>query len=291
MLVGHQTILEKLQKDATRGSLHHAHLFLGPEHVGKTKTALTLAVALQGAEDKVFEKKHLLEGLDPDTLLFLDNGEGLGIEMVRSIVERCNQGHQKPYLIVLIENLGRLKAEACNALLKTLEEPHPGALFLLTANHEEDVLPTIRSRTQVHFFQTLSDETMLPLLEGHPLSPRLLFFAMGRPGKLLRLMNDTAYLDAHETMLRDLTEFMERPQTARVFALTRKYEGGELLAEFLDVLLRRCRTHLLSRDAHQALAHLDFSRVLEQTEDAKLALRNNVNAKLLLENLLLPFVP
>jgi DNA polymerase-3 subunit delta' len=291
MLVGHQTIFESLKKTAARGELHHAHLFLGPQHVGKTKTALSLAVALQGAEDKVIDKKQLLEGLDSDTLLFLDTGEGLGIEDVRTIVDRCNQGHQKPYLIVVIENLGRLKAEACNALLKTLEEPHPGALFLLTANQEDDVLPTIRSRTQVHFFQTLPDEAMQPLLDGHPLSERLLFFAMGRPGKLLRLMADSAYLDAHETVLRDLIEFMDRPQTAKVFALTRKYEASELLPEFLDVLLRRCRTHLLSKTRPQSLSKLDFSRVLEQTDDAKLALRNNVNAKLLLENLLLPFVP
>ena len=169
MLVGHQLIVEKFKKDAASGTLHHAHLFVGPAHVGKTKTALTLAVTLQGVEDKVFEKKHLLEGMDSDTLLFLDAGEGLGIEDVRGIVERCNQGHQKPYLIVIIENLGRLKAEASNALLKTLEEPHEGALFLLTANQEDDVLPTIRSRTQVHAFQTLPDDEMKPLLEGHPL--------------------------------------------------------------------------------------------------------------------------
>lgn len=291
MLVGHQSIFDTLLKDAARGSLAHAHLFLGPEHVGKTKTALSLAVQLQGASDQVVAKKQLLEGLDPDTLLFLDTGEGLGIEEVRHLVERSNQGHQKPYLVVVLENLGRLKPEACNALLKTLEEPHPGTIFFLTAHQEDDVLPTIRSRAQVHFFQTLSDEALKPLLDGHPLSERFLFFAMGRPGKLIRLMEDPAYLDAHETLLRDLTEFLERPQIPQVFALTRKYESSPLLDEFLDVLLRRLRIFFLSKTPPQALAHLDLSRVLEQTEDAKLALRNNVNAKLLIENLLLPFVP
>ncbi len=290
-LVGHQTLVEHFKREAARGTLHHAHLLLGPEHVGKTKTALTIAVELQGASENVIAKKQLLEGLDADTLLYLDTGEGLGIEEVRSIVERCNQGHQKPFLIVLIENLGRLKPEACNALLKTLEEPHPGALFLLTAHHEEDVLPTIRSRTQVHLMQSVPDEAMKPLLDGHPLSERLLFFAMGRPGKLLRLMEDMAYLEAHETLLRELSDFTDRPQTAKVFALTRKYESSELLPEFLDVLLRRVRGWMLSQSQPQALAHMDLSRVLEQTEDAKLDLRKNVNAKLLLENLLLPFVP
>lgn len=290
-LVGHQSVVDQLLRDSARSTLHHAHLLIGPAHVGKTKTALTAAVELQGATESVIAKKQLLEGLDPDTLLFLDDGEGLGIETIRTLVERSNQGHQKPYLVAVIENLGRLKPEACNALLKTLEEPHPGTVFFLTAHHEEDVLPTIRSRTQVHTLQTLPEEALAPLLDGHPQSERLLFFAMGRPGKLLRLMEDSAYLEAHETLMRDLSGFLDRPQVPQVFALTRSYESSELLPEFLDLLLRRTRGWMLSQSQPQALSHLDLSRVLEQTEDAKLALRSNVNAKLLLENLLLPFVP
>ena len=78
-LVGHQKLVDELLRDAERGTLHHGHLFLGPEHVGKTKTALTAAVELQGASENVIAKKQLLEGLDPDTLLLRDDGEGLSI--------------------------------------------------------------------------------------------------------------------------------------------------------------------------------------------------------------------
>ncbi|QQR54421.1 AAA family ATPase [Candidatus Peregrinibacteria bacterium] len=289
-LLGHQRILEHLKSEAASGRLHHAHLFLGPEHVGKTKMALTLAVHLQGADEHGVAKKQLLEGLDADTLLFLDAGEGMGIEAVRGLIERSNQGHLKPYLVVVIENLARLRPEASTALLKTLEEPHPGLLFLLTAHQEEDVLPTLRSRAQVHVFQSLPDEEMTPLLEGNPLAERLLFFAMGRPGKLIRLMEDPAYLEIHETVLRDLDVFLERPTVAAAFALTRKYESSDFLPEFLDVLLRHCRTWLF-KGPPQALAHVQVTDVLDALEDAKLALRNNVNSKLLLDQLLLMFVP
>lgn len=289
-LVGHHTILDQLKRDAARGALHHAHIFVGPEHVGKTKAALTLAVHVQELQENVIAKRQLLEGLDTDTLLYLDDGETLGIETVRALLERAHQGHQKPYLVVLIENLARLRPETSNALLKTLEEPHPGLLFLLTAHQEDDVLPTLRSRAHVHSFQTVPDEQMAELLSGHPLSERYLFFAMGRPGKLIRLMEDTAYLEAHESLLRDLNEFLERPQMATVFALTRKYESSDFLSEFLDVLLRRCRAWLLT-GAPQVHRSLDIAGVLDSIESAKLALRNNVNPKLLLENLLLIFVP
>lgn len=291
MLVGHHSIYERLKRDSQVGRLHHAHLFIGPQHVGKTKTALNLATFLQGGEENVIVKRQLLEGLDSDTLLFLDDGESLPIETVRTMIERLNQGHSKPYLLVVIENLARLRPEAMNALLKILEEPHPGTLFFLTAHQEEDVLPTIRSRTQVHFFQTVPDEEMKVLLEGHPLGDRLLFFAMGRPGKLLRLKEDSAYLDAHEALLRDLSQFMDNPKTSGVFALVRKYESSDLVPELLDIVLRRNRAWLLSGSKPQVLSHLDLTRVLEQTEDAKMALRNNVNTKLLLENLFLTYIP
>ena len=291
MLVGHQSIYERLKRDSQSGTLHHAHLFLGPEHVGKTKTAMNFANFLQGGEEDVIVKRQLLQGLDPDTLLFLDDGESLPIESIRNVIERVNQGHSHPYLIVVIENLARLRPEAMNALLKTLEEPHPGTVFFLTANQEEDVLATIRSRAQTHFFQTVPDEEMTVLLDGHPLGERLFFFAMGRPGKLLRLKEDAGYLDAHETLLRDLSQFMDTPKTSSVFALVRKYEGSELVPELLDIVLRRVRGWMLTGTRPQVLGHLDLTHVLEQTEDAKMALRNNVNTKLLLENLFLTYIP
>ncbi len=296
MLIGHQNIFRRIEADAKAHRLHHAHLFLGPEQLGKTKTALALAVLLQGSSEesdaqKILIKRQILGGLDPDTLLFLDAGESLPIETIRSMLERLGQGHHSPYLIVILENMARLRPEATNALLKTLEEPHPGTVFFLTAHREEDVLPTIRSRVQTHFFHSVPEEEMLNLIEEHPLKDRLLFFALGRPGKLIRLRDDPAYLDAHESLFRDLSGAIENPRSSLIFALVRKYEGSELLPELLDILIRRVRGWLLSHSKPQALAHLDLIDVLERTENAKLALRNNVNSKLLLENLLLTFVP
>lgn len=293
MVVGNQKIQERIVADAIANHLHHAHLFLGPEQVGKTAMALTLAVQLQarmGSDvESLLLKRHILSGLDADTLLFLDHGEPLPIEKIRELLERLGQGHHRPYLIVVLENLARLRTEAVNALLKTLEEPHPGTLFFLTANQEEDVLPTLRSRVQTHYFQTVPDLELLDLIPDHPLKDRLLFFAMGRPGKLIRLRDDLNYLDAHEALLRDVSAVLNEPRTSTVFALVRKYESSDLLPELLDILLRRVRSWLLTGIAPQVHNGLDLTRVLEQTEDAKIALRNNVNSKLLLENLFLTF--
>lgn len=291
MLIGHKSIYERLRNEAELGRFHHAHLFVGPAHLGKTKTALNLAVFLQGGEANVIVKKQILEGLDSDTLLYLDDGESLPIEAVRGLIERVGQSHSKPYLVVVIENIGRMKPEAMNALLKTLEEPSEDIVFLLTAHQEDDVLPTIRSRCHVTRFQTVPDAEMRSACEGHVQTDRLLFFAMGRPGKLKRLLADAQYLEAHERMLQDLTQFVENPSTAKVFALVRKYEEDPLLPELLDILLSRGRSWALRGGAPQVLQILDLPTLLEKIEEAKWGLESNVNTRLLLENLFLSFVP
>ncbi|MFA6023981.1 MAG: hypothetical protein WC777_02075 [Candidatus Gracilibacteria bacterium] len=275
MFIGHQELFAELKEAAANGRLHHAQLFVGPEHIGKTKLALLLSVFLQGAEDQVILKKQILEGAHADTVLFLDAGEGLPIEEVRNIVARAAQSHSSPYLIFVIENIGRMKVEAANALLKTLEEPGEGVFFFLTANRDEAVLPTIESRCHRVEFQTVPERELKVMTDGHVFEDQLLFFAMGRPGKLKRLLEDAAYFEAHQTALQDILGFLENPQTGRVFDLVRKFEGSEFLGETLDILLRRARTWEL----------------MERTEESKKLLDENVNRKLVLENLLLSFVP
>lgn len=272
-MIGHQSILDDLKAIGAAGKLHHAQLFIGPEHVGKSKTALLLSVFLQGAEGQVILKKQILEGANPDTVLFLDAGEGLSIEEVRSIVERASQSHQYPYLIFVLENIGRMKVEAANALLKTLEEPGEDVLFFLTANNEEDVLPTVKSRCHSTYFQTVPESELKEMVNGHVFEDQLLFFAMGRPGKLKRLMEEPEYFVAHQTALQDVLKFLENPRVGSVFDLVRKYEGSELRGEMLDILLQRTRTWDL----------------MDRVEESKQLLKQNVNAKLVLENLLLTF--
>ena len=118
MLIGHQKIFTRLKEKAQKGQLHHAQLFIGPESVGKSKVALELAVFLQNAQDNVVLRKQMLEGVDADTVLLLDQGENLSIKEIRTVIERTHQSHHRPYLVVLIENLGRMRPEAMNALLK-----------------------------------------------------------------------------------------------------------------------------------------------------------------------------
>lgn len=288
MILGNESQFEALSTAAREGTLAHAHVFIGPKHVGKTRMAMELAVILQQGEENPALRRQILEGYDADTLLYLDRGEPLSIKEIRELRERLAQSHLRPHLVVVIENLGRMKVEAMNALLKTLEEPTEGTIFFLTVHREEDLLPTIRSRCQVSYFHTVADSILKAHTES-AFADKLVSYAMGRPGKWFRLQHDESYFELHQTLHQEVLSFLERPSVPGAFALARTHEKSEHLEEFLDILLHRTRTLALSPGPDSAQRQILAER-LEQIEASKEDLRGNVNARLVLENLLLSFV-
>ena len=118
----------------------------------------------------------------------------------------------------------------------------------------------------------------------------LVMYSMGRPGKLKRLQQDPAYLEAHQNLHLGVTQFLEDPSVPRAFNLVRQYEKDDYLDEFLDILLHRTRTLALSGQVPPVLQGLDFASLLEKTEQSKEDLAANVNKRLTLETLLLSFV-
>lgn len=292
MLIGHKQIFEKLCGRSERGSLHHAQIFLGPKHVGKSKVALLLAMQMQCPdESQVILRKQIADGADSDTVFFHDDGEVLEIEKVRGIVARSSITHVKPYLIFVIENIGRMKIEAMNVLLKTLEEPFDCVYFFMTANREEDIIPTIRSRAHVTNFYTVPNPEILSACKESVYAAELVNFSLGRPGKLLRLMEDMTYFNLHREMYAEVNRFLENPTLIGAFEIIKKYADKNIKEELLDLLLSRSRSLALTNEASSpALAHLDFTVVAEEIEKAKDDIMGNVNSKLVLENLLIPFV-
>lgn len=75
------------------------------------------------------------------------------IDNVRQVIKEMRlkpviSGRRQAKRVILIENAGNLSEEAQNALLKSLEEPGSDTVFILTAETETGLLPTIVSRVQ-----------------------------------------------------------------------------------------------------------------------------------------------
>jgi DNA polymerase-3 subunit delta' len=225
VLIGHDTQIAAFRDAALSDRLHHAWLLAGPEGIGKasfaTKAAIWLlanaagpAVDLPGLDvpDDHRIANFVHQGSHPDLRVLTRLAREKTDDLARSISIDQVRGLQGLFAItpsfshrrvVIIDAIDDLERPAANALLKNLEEPPPGATFLLVSHAVGKLLPTIRSRCRMLRFGRLSSSAMTTVLQGElPEEPydeiaALTRVGEGAPGRALRFAGlDIAGLDA-----------------------------------------------------------------------------------------------
>ncbi|MFN7949642.1 MAG: DNA polymerase III subunit delta' [Blastocatellia bacterium] len=180
-LIGNQHNKEVLQRLLGRAQFGATLLFAGPEGVGKRQFALTLAKAAncQKAEpgsagypldscDECPACKRIEAGSYGDVTEIRPDGVYIKIAQTRDLAEevqfRPREGRQRFFII---DEADRLREEAANSLLKTLEEPPPTSTIILVSSRPDALLITIRSRAQRLNFRPLSVEEMEKFLTAN----------------------------------------------------------------------------------------------------------------------------
>jgi DNA polymerase-3 subunit delta' len=121
----------------------------------------------------------------------------ISIEEIRSLVAASYFGGSiSKYQIMIIEDADRMAERSSNVLLKTLEEPPAGTIWILCAPSEADMLPTIRSRVRRVALKQPSSQTVADLLIARDgINPSLALQvaaeAQGHIGMALRLATST----------------------------------------------------------------------------------------------------
>src|ERR1700704_561959 len=153
---GQDHVVTALRNAVREGRVGHAYLFSGPRGTGKTSTARILAKVLNcaapvdGEPDLECESCLAIEAGTSFDVHELDAASNNKVDDIRELIERvafATPGRTKLYIL---DEVHMLSASASAALLKTLEEPPPGVVFVLATTDPQKVIPTIRSRTQ-HF--------------------------------------------------------------------------------------------------------------------------------------------
>ena len=129
----------------------------------------------------------LVFGSHPDFLTFAPDGplRQITIPQMRLLKERASLKPLKgSWRVFLIDAIDRANAQAANSLLKTLEEPPPHLILILTARNPYDLLPTIRSRAVPFQLGRLREEEMRAFSQARNLDhpERRLALAEGAPG-------------------------------------------------------------------------------------------------------------
>jgi DNA polymerase-3 subunit delta' len=183
-IIGHRPLLALISRSIAADRLPPSLIFSGPSGVGKRLTAVATAQALNCLEPvsgggptivdacgRCTACVRIARGVHPDVLFLEPNDKGnIRIDLVRDVIERAGyrpfEGRRR---MSIIDQADGLEPSAQNALLKVLEEPPSGSVFVLVTSMPDMLLPTVRSRCpQLRFRPLAAAEVATALLaQGH----------------------------------------------------------------------------------------------------------------------------
>jgi DNA polymerase-3 subunit gamma/tau len=154
-----------------RGRVGHGYLLTGPRGVGKTTAARILAMALNCERKETVEQagepcgtcescQRIWTGAANLDVVEIDAASNRGVDDARDLRERAmyaasREGHHKVYIV---DEAHMLTREAWNALLKILEEPPSGVVFVFATTEPQKIAQTaapVLSRLQRFDFRRL----------------------------------------------------------------------------------------------------------------------------------------
>jgi DNA polymerase-3 subunit delta' len=238
----------------------------------------------------------------------------LRIAEVRDLQRDLNlAAYEARHKIAILTYFDAATQGASNAFLKTLEEPPPDVVLLLTASEADALLPTITSRCRIMTLRPLTAPALQSALEERwqvppPEAGRLAQLAGGRPGWALRALRDPSLLQERQEQLSVLSQALPADRVRRFDLADRLAKNNEALPDLLrswltwwrDLTLIAWGTPdreiLVNADRLPELRALaaawqpqDVSASLARTGEAIWQLEHNANARLVMENLLMHY--
>jgi len=319
-ILGHEWAVDLLGEHIARGQARHAYLITGPRGVGRRTLALKMAQALNCTQPPAPGEpcgacrncKQIDQMQHPDLAVLQAEQEGgiLKVDQVRELQRSLAlHPYEARYRVALLLRFEEAHVSAMNALLKTLEEPAPQVVLLLTAESAERLLPTIVSRCEVLRLRPLPLERTSQGLQSHwglaAEEARLLaHISSGRPGFALRLHQEPERLAQRQAWLNDQTRLLAAGRVERFAYVEPLSKDREALRDIMLVWLSYWRDVILKASGAAApITNLDHQEEIEQLavrvgqqvahqsaaaiERSLERLERNINARLLAEVLML----
>ena len=314
-VVGHKGAVDLLKGALASERVAHAYLLTGPPQIGKRSLALNFAQALNCLDEEkpcgqCSDCSKIAHGSHPDVQVIEGEGGTIKIDQMRTLRREAVlfplEGRWKVYIIRQME---QATIEAANCLLKTLEEPPPHVILMLTASEAEALLPTIVSRCQVLNLRPLVTEPVQRFLQERwgvdgERAHLLARLSGGRPGWAVAASQNDAILDRREKYLDRMIALMGQGRVDRMGYAQQLSRNPKAVKELLQLWLSWWRDLLLTVSGSSAnIINIDREATLRtqaqrynlaQVRDFVEALRaatwrleHNTNTRLTLEVLML----
>lgn len=215
-IAGHERAITILRAHQQAGRLAHAYCLTGEEAIGKTAVARALA-----------EELLLGDGQPPRLDVHPDfwsddRVEAISIDEIRFHPERGAPTHEqslqqflslKPFVaplrVALLANAERMTEAAQNCLLKTLEEPPPNTVLVLTTAYPDHLLETCLSRCQLIALSPVGRPALATFIRARGAddveAEALASLAHGRPGWAVRALNDREWVERMDRWAQELS--------------------------------------------------------------------------------------
>ena len=318
-LLGHEWAVDLLRSHLNNRRARHAYLITGPQGVGRRTLAIRLAQALNCSRPvapaipcgecracRLIEKAQ-----HPDfSVVQGEDGRALKVDQIRELQRTLSLApYEATYKIALLLRFEEANPNAANALLKTLEEPPPQVIMLLTASDAEALLPTIISRCEVIRLRPLSIEQVAEGLQTHwglPAEEATLYAHLsgGRPGYAFKLSQNPEILAKRKSQLDDLQGLLRASRVERFSYAEELAKDKAILQNTLqtwltfwrDVMLQTAGSSppLINIDREEEITTLakqmdlaSAQKTVNQLERAIDQIERYINARLVTEVLML----
>ncbi|NLY44824.1 MAG: DNA polymerase III subunit delta' [Tissierella sp.] len=315
-IIGHEKVIEGLNKAINNQTISHSYLFEGEESIGKKRLAYAFAKMLlcKGGKEipcnSCSSCTKFDSGNHPDFFVIEPENNIIRVHQVESLIKEITTSpYESTRKVFIIDDSHKMNTESKNTLLKTLEEPPHYVNIILISSSSNNLLPTILSRVQSIKFYPIEYSKIIDLLvSDHNKSPEeakfIAEFTKGAIGRSIKLSNDEGFFQRRDEIIKIIEALINGDKTKALSAMDFFNENKEIIDEILDIFLLWFRDLLLFKELGQShllinkdkLENLSFQSkvnysrindIIVRVQETKGNIRRNVNYQLAIETMLL----